>query len=138
MAFNTGAKYSYLKSQAYPSYTRDFADWHAKSHAAFKDTELISVNQGVYQLPSNSKEKYTWENAFLFINERRKEWKIKVRPDGIDVCNQYQTLIERVITKMAGGDGALVAIMLTSTAKEIRSKHRMIAFLLRCKWLKDS
>lgn len=71
-----------------------------------------------------SKIKCTRENIFVYLDEKRKAWKISAWLIGTDVCSQYQVLIKGGIPTMACDDVSLVTKMLSSVAKEIRSKHR--------------
>lgn len=86
MTFNTGTWYNYQEFQENPDYTSDFVEWYSLNSTAYQSTELKVANQGSYPSHGGSKEKRTQENIFLFINEKKKEWKIRVNLDGTDVC----------------------------------------------------
>lgn len=73
---------------------------------------------------SGSNVKCTRENIFSFIEGKKKEWKIYVKPDGTDVSSQYSLTLKSGIPPMAKGDVALAAAMVALVAKQIRSKQR--------------
>lgn len=85
---------------------------------------MANPKQGVYMTAGFSKVLCTLENIFTFIEGKKREWKIRVRPNGTDVYSQYRLLLASGIPEMAKGDIALATTMTTSIAKEIRSKQR--------------
>lgn len=79
-----------------------FIEWHKKSCLAIKEAEYNRLHVGVYPSKSGSNEACTPEYIFDFISEKIKEWTLRVRNNGVDVCEKHKVLMGEAIPKLAG------------------------------------
>lgn len=77
----------------------------------------------VYRTKGILGETCTLENIFDFISERKQEWTIGMRRNGVDICTRYKMLMGKAIPKLARREKILEESMNASIAREVKSKY---------------